>query len=229
MITLRLSRDRGCSTNNWLKSYHTFSFADYYNPHWIEFGDLRVINEDYIAPGQGFGFHAHQDMEIITYVVDGVLKHQDSMGNGSNIVPGEIQRMSAGTGIQHSEFNGNDKESLHLLQIWILPSQKGITPDYEQKKIHWVPNDLTLIGSDHPTQHAVTIHQDLALYAGRFFGKQQFTYALNQRRVWLQLIKGELKINQNQLHAGDGIGFQKEEKFIIESENDIEFLLFDIP
>ena len=226
MIILRKSAERGHGKIDWLNSYHTFSFADYHDVDWMNRGFLRVINEDYIQPGKGFDMHPHRDMEIITYIIHGELKHQDSMGNGSIIKPGEIQRMSAGTGIRHSEFNASNQEGLHLLQIWILPEKKGITPSYEQKQIHPTRNQLILIGSKHPTQQAVKIHQNIELYVGYFDKDKSISYVLNQQDIWIQVIRGVLHVNEFVLQAGDGVWIQQEVVIELCCAHDAEFLLF---
>lgn len=226
MITLRKSEERGHNAIGWLNSYHTFSFADYYNEAWMRRGYLRVINEDYIQPGQGFDTHPHRDMEIITYVIQGELKHQDNMGNASIIKPGEIQRMSAGTGVHHSEFNHSTQKDLHLLQIWILPEEKNIGPSYEQKQIHQIRNQLILIGSQHPTAQAVKIHQKVELYAGYFDKEKAILCVLNHKDVWIQLIKGTLHVNDAVLQTGDGIWIQQEDTIKLHCAYDAEFLLF---
>lgn len=228
VIILRRASERGHSHLNWLKSYHTFSFADYHDDAWMRFGPLRVINEDYIQPGQGFDMHPHSDMEIITYIVSGTLKHQDSMGNGSLIIPGEIQRMSAGTGVRHSEFNYSNTELLHLLQIWIFPEKKGIAPGYEQQKINKANNQLILIGSNHSSEQRVMIHQDIRLYVSFFEKGKDTAYSLNGHAAWLQLIKGRLLVNKEILEPGDGMGMREEQQLIIHCEEDAEFLLFEI-
>lgn len=228
MIVARKGSERGHSQTEWLSSYHTFAFADYNDESWMNFGHLRVINEDDIQPSTGFGMHPHRDMEIITYVVSGVLKHQDSMGNGSVILPGEIQRMSAGKGVLHSEYNHSNTEALHLLQIWIVPEKKGIDPGYEQKKINRQPNQLILIGSNHPTAEAVTIHQDVQLFVGFFESNTTITHSLTHRQAWLQLIKGHIRVNHHALNAGDGIGINDETQFTIQCMEPSEFLLFEI-
>lgn len=228
MIILRKAIDRGHSQTAWLNSYHTFSFADYQDKSWMSFKHIRVINEDFIQPSQGFGMHSHQDMEIITYLVSGLLKHHDSMGNGSVIMPGEIQRMSAGSGVWHSEFNHSDIEDLHLLQIWILPLKKGIKPGYEQKKIDKALNKLLLIGSNHPTVNAVKIHQNLNLFVGFFEKDKNVKHTLSQGEAWLQLIKGRIQVNKQDLDAGDGIGFREEDQLLIQCFEPSEFLLFEM-
>ena len=227
MIVIRKSKDRGKSFLDWLDSYHTFSFAEYYDRHWMEFGSLRVINEDTIQPGQGFGMHPHHDMEIITYVVQGALEHRDSMGNSSIIRPGEIQRMSAGTGVRHSELNHSQTEALHLLQIWIMPERKGIQPDYEQKPIQKKLNQLTLLASPMPTPDAVMLHQNMHLYVGYFHPNCQFNYSLKSSYSWLQLIKGNIGLNDQIMRPGDGAAIQNEKQITIECQDEAEFLFFE--
>lgn len=226
MIAFRPSGKRGHNTIDWLTSYHTFSFADYYDEAWMRRGYLRVINEDYIQPGQGFNTHPHRDMEIITYVIQGELRHQDSMGNGSIIKPGEIQRMSAGTGIHHSEFNNSSTEELHLLQIWVLPEKKGISPSYEQKKIDQKRNQLVLLGTPDPTHDAVKIHQHIELYAGYFDRAHSVSCVLDNQDTWIQLIDGALNVNETEIKAGDGVWVQKEQQIVLNCVKDTEFLLF---
>lgn len=226
MITLRPSQERGHNKIDWLNSYHTFSFADYYDSNWIRRGFIRVINEDYIQPGQGFGMHPHQDMEIITYVIRGALKHQDSMGHVSIIKPGEIQRMSAGSGVLHSEFNHSEKEELHLLQIWILPETKGIEPGYEQKQIPQIRNQLLLIGSKYPSHQVIKIHQNIELYAGYYDQDQSLAFSLNHHAIWIQLIQGQLNVNEHELFSGDGIWIQQEDSLQLKCIQQADFLLF---
>jgi len=228
MITIRKSEDRGNSKLDWLNSYHTFSFSDYYDPQWVEFGCLRVINEDIIQPSSGFGMHSHRDMEIITYVVDGALSHKDSMENGSIIRPGEIQRMSAGTGIKHSEFNASETEELHLLQIWITPEKTGMPPSYEQKPILFAPNQLVLIGTPDKTDNAVTIHQNVNLYRGHFTEGNKLTIQLHKRQCWLQLIQGSIQINEQQIGQGDGVAISGEDQGSILCIENAEFLFFEM-
>jgi len=229
MIQLRKSQDRGHAQHGWLDSYHTFSFAEYYEPAFMGFRDLRVINEDIIEAAQGFGKHPHHDMEIITYVVEGQLEHKDSMGTGSIIRPGEIQAMSAGTGVQHSEFNHSNTERLHLLQIWILPEKKGISPSYQQKTIAKVDNQLILIASAHPTDQAITIHQDVNLYSAYLSPKHEIRHDLQKNRHgWLQLITGEIELNGNKLLAGDGAAISEESSLVIKGMSQAEFLFFDL-
>lgn len=229
MITIRRADERGETSFDWLTSYHTFSFADYYDPAVMGFGHLRVINEDIIKPARGFCQHAHKDMEIITYVVSGSLEHKDSLGNGSVIKPGEIQRMSAGTGIEHSEFNHSKSDPLHLLQIWILPDKTDITPSYEQKTIPKSMNQLILIGSMETKLNTVTIHQDVNLFVAYMTANHAISHSIrNGRRVWLQLIKGEIDVNGEHLSPGDGFGIRDKPKMTMKCLQDAEFLLFDL-
>jgi redox-sensitive bicupin YhaK (pirin superfamily) len=229
MITIRKSADRGKTQTDWLESYHTFSFADYDDPKHRNFGHLRVINEDFVQGGNGFPLHPHHDMEIITYVVEGEIAHKDSMGNGSIIKPHEIQKMSAGSGVRHSEYNASKDKLLHLLQIWIMPDQQGITPAYEQKKIPDISNQLILIGSSSGGEHAVKIHQDVNLYVSYLEPKANLAYNLNDQHIaWLQVIKGEVKLNGKILLPGDGAAIKNEKSLVIESAVQSEILLFDL-
>lgn len=228
MIIVRPSKSRGRSHIDWLDSHHSFSFADYYDKDWMGYGCLRVINEDVIQPGGGFDAHPHRDMEILTYVVSGILAHQDSMGNGSIIQPGEIQRMSAGTGVRHSEFNYSDTQELHLLQIWVLPEKKGMMPSYEQKKIQKCANQFILIGSHTSSPQAVTIQQNIEIYAGYFDKGSSQVYALNNSHGWLQLIKGEIQLNNQLVRAGDGVLIQKEKQLTLQCMDDAELLFFEM-
>ncbi len=226
MITLRRSNERGFSNTNWLKSQHTFSFSDYYDPTWMRRGFIRVINEDYIKPSQGFGMHPHKDMEIITYVIRGALKHHDSMGYNSIIKPGEIQRMSAGSGIQHSEFNYSGTEELHLLQIWILPEEKDLKPHYEQKEIPHMRNQLILIGSKFPSGEMIKIHQNIELYVGYYDKNHSDSFNLNRHAIWIQLIQGSLNVNGHKIFSGDGVWIEQEDHLEIDCTQDADFLLF---
>ena len=228
MVHIRKASDRGKSKMDWLDSSHTFSFAEYYDPKFIGYGKLRVINEDIVQPEMGFGRHAHRDMEIISYVIEGSLAHKDSIGNGSVIKPGEIQVMSAGTGIEHSEFNPSKTDLLHFLQIWIIPEHSELKPRYEQKTIRRVNNELILIGSQNTTDTAVVIHQDVNLYTAFMTGNHTINYPMDKdRMVWLQLIKGIIKLNGVILSAGDGAAIQ-DESVIIDCVENAEFLLFDL-
>ena len=230
MITIRKSNARGNTKTEWLNSFHTFSFADYYDEKYPEFGTLRVINEDTVQPGMGFGMHPHRDMEIITYVVEGELEHKDSMGTGSVIKPGEIQKMSAGKGVRHSEFNHSKNNVLHLLQIWIMPNKMAIPPAYEQQKIptHQL-NEFIIIGSPQGGEHAVTIHQDVLLYVAYLTTDTMIDYKIkNHRKVWLQVVKGQLKIANLTIEQGDGVAIENETRLSIKVLNNSEVLLFDI-
>lgn len=229
MILIRKSADRGKSHINWLDSFHTFSFSNYYDPHFMGFGSLRVINEDTVQPAKGFGKHAHQDMEIISYVVEGLLEHKDSMGTGSIIQPGEIQRMSAGSGVEHSEFNHSTTDPLHFLQIWIIPEKTGLEPSYEQKTILKENNKLILIGSNKASANAILIHQDVELYAAYLQKQNTIHYEfLTGRKGWVQLIKGRIELNGQLLSQGDGAAITNESKIEITSLDESELLLFDL-
>lgn len=229
MITIRHSNQRGHYKIDWLNSYHTFSFGHYYDPNHMGLSHLRVINEDTVQANQGFGRHPHKDMEIISYVIEGSLEHKDSMGTGSIIRPGEIQRMSAGTGVEHSEFNHSSEEPLHFLQIWIIPEKNGIQPSYEQKTIHKMNDQFILIGSPKNSDHAIKIHQDVMLYAAYTTTGSLMTYELKQERCgWLQLIKGKIALNGQRLSPGDGAAIQNESSLTIESLKNSELLFFDL-
>lgn len=228
MIYIRKNKDRGLNQTDWLHSLHTFSFGHYYDPGWMEFGNLRVINEDTVQPGQGFGRHPHHDMEIISYVVGGSLEHRDSMGNGSIIQAGDIQIMSAGTGIEHSEFNHSAHELVHFLQIWIIPEKTHLKPTYQQKTIQREPNKWILIGSRNEHKGAVVIYQDVQLYAAFLTQDTTLTYPLPSNRIgWLQLIKGKIKLNGQELLPGDGAAVRNE-ALTIQSSSDVELLFFEL-
>jgi len=229
MITIRKSEDRGHFDHGWLDTYHTFSFADYYDPDFMGFRALRVINDDRIAPGHGFGTHGHRDMEIITYVLDGSLEHRDSMGTGSIIHPGEVQRMSAGTGVMHSEKNASLEEPLRLLQIWILPERRGITPGYEQKEFSTDERKgtLRLVASHDSAEGAIKIHQDVRLYASFLNGGPVTHEFAAGRHGWLQVAKGNVEINGKALKEGDGAAISDERTVTI-SGSGAEILLFDL-
>lgn len=230
MITVRPSNERGHASHGWLDSRHTFSFGDYYDPAHMGFGPLRVINEDRVAPGAGFHQHAHRDMEIVSYVLDGALAHKDSLGTGSIIRPGDVQRMSAGTGIQHSEFNASQQDPVHFLQIWILPERKGIAPGYEQKTFALdETKGLLLVASRDGRNGAVTVHQDVDLYAGRLAAGDVVKHVLRDQRVgWLQVARGEIALNGLNLGAGDGAAVEKETELFIQARAAAEVLLFDM-
>lgn len=229
MITIRKSDERGKSTLGWLKSYHTFSFADYYDPKHVHFSNLRVINEDTVEAGYGFDRHPHNNMEIISYVIEGALSHEDSMGTGSTIRPGEIQRMSAGTGITHSEYNASNEQSLHFLQIWIVPETMQLQPSYEQITIDRKPNKFILIGSPATRDDAITIHQQVDLYAAYLDKDVTVSHAMRAKHgCWLQLIKGEITLNGKQLKGGDGAAITDEKEIEIHTTQAAELLLFDL-
>jgi redox-sensitive bicupin YhaK (pirin superfamily) len=232
MIALRAARDRGHAEHGWLESWHSFSFADYRDNEHVHWGPLRVINEDRVQPGQGFGTHGHRDMEIISYVIDGALAHRDSMGNGAAIVPGEVQRMSAGTGVTHSEFNHERERLTHFLQIWIIPKFTGLKPGYEQKAFGDAEKRgrLRLIGSPDGAEGSVTIHQDVRLYAGLFDGGESATLALAPGRLgYLHVVRGSVTANGHALEAGDALRYRDEARVTIEDGEDAEVLVFDLP
>jgi redox-sensitive bicupin YhaK (pirin superfamily) len=234
MIRVRSADQRGHFDHGWLNTYHTFSFADYYDPENMGFRSLRVINEDWVNPGHGFGTHPHRDMEIVTYVLEGGLSHKDSMGNGSTILPGDVQRMSAGTGVLHSEFNHSKDESVHLLQIWLLPQERGITPSYEQKNFSRDEklNRLRLLASPTGREGSVAIHQDAELYTSVLESGKPVNYELKPgRHAWLQVARGSVEVNGKQLKQGDGAAISDESKLTITGQagsEDAEILLFNL-
>lgn len=229
MKAIRRSKDRGHANHGWLDSYHTFSFADYYDPDFMGFRDLRVINEDFIEGGKGFPTHGHRDMEIVTYVIEGQLAHKDTLGNAATISPGEVQRMSAGTGIQHSEFNSLVDRRTHLLQIWLLPRARNLQPGYEQKQFQ-LPLDsgLTKVVSGKAEGDQVSIQQDVDIYVGKL-NNSTAAFALPPKRYgWVQLIKGELKVLGEVLEPGDAMAISEERELNFSSRGETEFLLFDL-
>ena len=231
MIRLRRSEDRGHANHGWLDSYHTFSFANYYDPAHMGFRSLRVINEDRVSPAQGFGTHPHRDMEILSYVLEGSLSHKDSMGNGSVIQPGDVQRMTAGTGVTHSEFNGSRKDGVHFLQIWIAPEERGITPGYEQKNFSDEDKQgrLRLIASRDGRDGSVTIHQDASVFAGLLADGEETRHALaDGRHAYVHVAKGEVKLGETVLHAGDGAAISGEKELVFSGHGKGEVLLFDL-
>lgn len=231
MLTIRKSEERGHANHGWLDSYHTFSFANYYDPQHMAFRSLRVINQDVIAGGKGFGTHPHRDMEIITYMLDGALEHKDSMGNGSIIHVGDVQRMSAGTGITHSEFNHSSTETAHLLQIWILPNQQNVTPSYEQISFSREEklNQLRLIASPNGRDHSVTIHQDANVYASILEDGAEVTHTVNPNRyAWIQVARGTVLVGDRLLNAGDAISSDQAGDLKITSQGNAEVLVFDL-
>lgn len=232
MLTLRKSQDRGYADHGWLKSFHSFSFAGYYDPQHMGFGNLRVINEDRIAPGTGFGTHGHRDMEIISYVLSGELAHKDTMGNVKGIPPGDVQRMSAGRGVQHSEFNHAKDQTTHFLQIWIQPNVTGIEPGYEQKSFPTAEKRgrLRLVASPDAADGSVLIHADARVYAGLFDGAEAATLALDPARLgYVHLVRGELTVNGTRLAAGDAAKLQGEAGVTLGQGKDAEVLVFDLP
>jgi redox-sensitive bicupin YhaK (pirin superfamily) len=231
MLTLRKSNERGYADHGWLKSFHSFSFAGYFDPKHMGWGNLRVINEDRITPGSGFGTHGHRDMEIISYVLSGNLAHKDTLGNVKGIPPGDVQRMSAGTGVQHSEFNHAPQDVTHFLQIWIEPSETGITPSYEQKSFAQAEKQgrLRLVASPDGAQGSVTVHADARLYAGLFDGEQQADLPLDPaRKGYVHLVRGALEVNGQQLSSGDAAMLQGESRLTLAHGKDAEVLVFDL-
>jgi hypothetical protein len=231
MLQIRRSHDRGYADHGWLKSHHSFSFAGYFDPTWMGWGNLRVINEDRIAPGTGFGTHGHRDMEIISYVLQGNLAHKDSMGNVKGIPPGDVQRMSAGTGVMHSEFNHAQGQTTHFLQIWIEPSERGIAPGYEQKAFDQTEKDgrLRLIASPDGAQGSVTIHADAALHAGLFDGGQRAELAIDPaRKAYVHLVRGALSVNGERLQGGDAALLADEKLITLAQGEQAEVLVFDL-
>ncbi len=232
MIEIRRADERGHARHGWLESYHSFSFADYHDPENMGFGALRVINEDRIQPGTGFGTHGHRDMEIISYVLEGALGHRDSMGTGSTILPGDVQRMSAGRGVQHSEQNQNKAGVTHFLQIWIEPNVRGIAPGYEQKHFDAASKRgrLRLVASPDGAEGSVTIHQDARIYAGLLDGAERASQALAPgRRAYLHVVRGALAVNGTPLAAGDALKMTGLPEVVLEKGVDAEVLLFDLP
>ena len=232
MLTVRKANERGHANHGWLDTWHTFSFADYYDPREMGFGPLRVINDDTVQPGRGFGTHGHRDMEIITYVLEGALEHKDSMGNGSIIRPGNVQRMSAGTGVQHSEFNPSRDEVVHLLQIWIEPNVRGVRPGYEEKRFE--ANDkkgrLRLIASPDGRDGSVTIHQDSLVYAGIMEEGDSVRQELTPgRRAYVHLARGAVSVNGEKLKAGDGAKIDGATEIRLHDGSHGEVLVFDLP
>ncbi|WP_374316678.1 pirin family protein [Aquabacterium sp.] len=231
MQAIRRAQERGYADHGWLQSYHSFSFADYYDPQFMGFGPLRVINDDVIAPGRGFGMHGHRDMEIVTYVLSGALSHKDSLGNGATILPGDVQRMSAGRGILHSEFNEEKRGMTHLLQIWIEPTQRGLTPGYEQT--HFDEADkrgrLRLVASPDGRDGSVTIHSDATLSVGLFDGAERAELALDPaRKGYVHVARGHLSVNGQLLQAGDALMLEGETQLVLEQGEQAEVLFFDL-
>jgi quercetin 2,3-dioxygenase len=231
MIEIRPAAERGHAQHGWLDSRHTFSFADYYDERFMGFGPLRVINEDRVQPGQGFGTHGHRDMEIISYVLTGALEHKDSMGNGSVLRPGYVQRMSAGTGVRHSEFNHSQSELVHFLQIWIIPDRQNLAPSYEEREFPDTEKGgrLRLIASSDGREGSVVVHQDVDLYAALVGPGEMLTHApWPGRKIWIQIARGAVTVNGEHLGAGDGAAIVEEPFLAISGETDAEILLFDM-
>jgi quercetin 2,3-dioxygenase len=232
MNNVRRSGERGFADHGWLKSFHTFSFADYFDPEHVEFGPLRVINEDRVQAGAGFGTHAHRDMEIISYVLAGELAHKDSLGNGSTIRPGDVQRMSAGTGVRHSEFNPSQSAAVHFLQIWIQPNALNIQPSYEEKRFSTEEKrgQLRLIASPDSAQGSVLIHQDARIFAGLFDGAEQAALEVEAgRRIYVHVARGSLRANEIELGAGDALRITDSTGLRIDQGREAEVLVFDLP
>ncbi|MEQ1866222.1 MAG: pirin family protein [Micropepsaceae bacterium] len=230
-LTLRKAEDRGKANFGWLDSRHSFSFGEYHDPQHVGFGPLRVINDDRVAPGAGFPTHGHRDMEIISYVLDGALEHKDSIGTGSVIRPGDVQRMSAGTGIRHSEFNASKTEPVHFLQIWIVPERQGLSPGYEQKTFPSKETEgvLRLVGSRDGRDGSVTIHRDVDLYAARLVQGQEVKHVLRQGRgAWVHVARGAVALNGTRLKEGDGASLSTPGALHVDQADDAEMLLFDI-
>jgi quercetin 2,3-dioxygenase len=232
MITVRKAKERGHFNHGWLNTYHTFSFDQYYDPRYMGFRVLRVINEDFVSPGRGFPTHGHRDMEIITYILEGALKHEDSMGNGSVIRPGDVQRMTAGTGVRHSEQNASTDASVHLLQIWILPHTLGLEPSYEQKafskdELH---NRFRLIASSDAREGSVTVHQDISLLASILGEGERANYSISSTRYgWMQVARGAIELNGERAEHGDGLVIVGESDLSVVANQPSEVLLFDLP
>jgi redox-sensitive bicupin YhaK (pirin superfamily) len=231
MITLRRSEDRGHANHGWLDSHHTFSFADYFDPNHVGFRALRVINEDRVAPGRGFGTHPHRDMEIISYVIEGSIEHKDSMGTGSVIRPGDVQRMSAGSGVTHSEFNGSRTEGVHFLQIWIIPEQRGMKPSYEQKYFDASEKQgqLRIVASRDGRDGSVTIHQDTTIFATVLDSGQTVSHRLaTGRHAWVHVVRGKVEVAGNLLQSGDAAAVKDETEITLSGREKTEVLLFDL-
>ncbi len=231
MLAIRPADERGVANFGWLDSRHTFSFGHYHDPRFMGFGPLRVINEDRVKPSQGFGTHGHNDMEIISYVLDGALEHKDSLGTGSIIRPGDVQRMTAGTGVRHSEYNASDTDPVHFLQIWILPEKNGLKPSYEQKAFSAEDKrgQLRLVGSRDGRDGTVTIHQDVDLYASLLADGESVSHEFAEGRYgWLQVARGSVRLNGNTLTVGDGVALKDASQITIDGVDDAEILLFDM-
>ncbi len=232
MAEVRRGHERGLAEHGWLRSMHSFSFADYHDPQHMGFGPLRVINEDRVQPGQGFGTHGHRDMEILSYVLEGALAHRDSMGNGSVIRPGDVQRMSAGTGVRHSEFNASEREPVHFLQVWIEPDVRGLAPGYEERRFEAADKRgrLRLIASPDAAEGSVTLHQDASVYAALVDGAEAVEFAQRPgRRTYVHVARGAVQVDGHALEAGDAVKITGEARVRIARGRDAEVLLFDLP
>ncbi len=229
MIYVRQANSRGHAQHGWLDSWHTFSFAEYHDPNFMGFSALRVINEDRVDPGEGFPTHPHKDMEILSYVLSGAIEHQDSMGNKEHVGVGEFQIMSAGTGVRHSEYNPSNSELLHFYQIWIIPSQQGLTPRYEQKKFD-LPQGKQLVLSPDARDNSLKVFQDMCLWRWALLKGEEETFIPKaNRRIWVQVVRGNVSINGNKASESDGIAIWEEEAISIQADEDSEILLFDLP
>lgn len=230
MMTIRKANERGHAEHGWLDSYHSFSFADYYNPQWMGYRSLRVINDDLVMPGMGFGAHPHQDMEIITYVLSGALEHKDSLGNGRTIRAGEVQYISAGSGVRHSEYNPSPTEAVHFLQIWIVPDAKGVKPRYAEKSLREAPaGKFNLVASKAGRDGSIAIHQDADLWVARLDAGQQVTQPLAaNRNAWLHVAEGEIVLNGQTLSGGDAAAISSEAKLEVTASKPSQVLLFDL-
>jgi redox-sensitive bicupin YhaK (pirin superfamily) len=231
MITIRRAADRGHADHGWLNTFHTFSFASYRDPRHMGFRSLRVMNEDFVQPGQGFGTHPHHDMEIVTYVLEGALQHKDSMGNGEVLRAGEFQRMSAGSGITHSEFNPSESQPVHLYQIWLLPARKGIEPSYEQKRFPAEErhNRLQLVASPDAAAGSLRIHQDAQIFLANVGATSPLRHTLaDGRHAWLQVLRGQVTLNNHELQSSDGAAISAEQQLDIQARSDAEIMLFDL-
>jgi redox-sensitive bicupin YhaK (pirin superfamily) len=229
MIAIRKATDRGSFDHGWLQTHHTFSFGEYQDPRHNQFRALRVMNEDFIAPGEGFGMHGHRDMEIVTLVLEGQLAHRDSLGNTEVLSPGELQRMSAGTGIRHSEFNPSETVPVHLYQIWLFPEKEGLTPSYEQKKLDFGKNAWALGASRDGRDGALRIHQDAEIYLTRLEAGKQLAHSLTPgRSAWLQVLRGGVTLAGNDLSAGDGAAIRQTDSIQINASSDAELMMFDL-
>jgi redox-sensitive bicupin YhaK (pirin superfamily) len=230
MMTIRKANERGHASHGWLDTYHTFSFADYYDPQWMGFRSLRVINDDLVMPGMGFGTHPHRDMEIITYILSGSLEHKDSMGNGRVIRQGEVQYMAAGTGVEHSEFNPSKDEAVHLLQIWIQPDRKGVTPRYAEKSLATAATGkFNLVASQAGRGGSIAIHQDADLWLAKLEAGQQVSHSLaRNRHVWVHVAEGEVSLDRKTLHGGDAAAVSEERALELRATKAAQVLLFDL-